>query len=272
MGFFISIFMTVTEITNLALSHLGSQYISDYTTDNSQVGPIVRLWFDTARDECLRSHPWNFATKRARLTTTYSDLSGTAITNSGGLIKITYTAHGLVTGERILLQEVEGINSINQNWYITRIDADNFTLDDSVFASGYTADTGKFVKVPVFDWSYEFTPPTDMLRLVSLDTIGDEFNVENGKILANSSTILIKYVYQCTDTTLWPKDFINTFSFLLASYIAKGISSDSEFNFRDIYEKMIAPLTKIRDSREAREILRNRTSQSNLVNARAGII
>lgn len=55
---------SVTEIANLALSHLGTgKEITALTTENSAEARAVRRFYETTRDAILRDFPWPFATK-----------------------------------------------------------------------------------------------------------------------------------------------------------------------------------------------------------------
>lgn len=59
---------TKTEISNLALSHLGiGKEIQNIDTENSQEASACRRFFDTARQATLRDFSWPFATKFATL-------------------------------------------------------------------------------------------------------------------------------------------------------------------------------------------------------------
>jgi hypothetical protein len=54
-------------IANLALAKIGSIRIASFD-DASQPARYLKLFFDQTRDEVLRAHDWNFASKRATLT------------------------------------------------------------------------------------------------------------------------------------------------------------------------------------------------------------
>lgn len=58
--------MTATTIANLALARLGNTTISDITED-SETARACQVLYNQTRREVLRSHRWNFATKRAAL-------------------------------------------------------------------------------------------------------------------------------------------------------------------------------------------------------------
>jgi hypothetical protein len=62
-----------TSIANLALTRLGADRITNIDTEQTENASKIRAVFDFLRDETLRAHPWNFATKRVnfnKLTTT----------------------------------------------------------------------------------------------------------------------------------------------------------------------------------------------------------
>ena len=55
-----------TDVSNVALRLIGQPTIIN-RTDGSSTSNIVDDTFDDVRDDLLRSHPWNFATKRVKL-------------------------------------------------------------------------------------------------------------------------------------------------------------------------------------------------------------
>jgi len=85
--------------------------------------------------------------------------SGTARTitaaanNGAGLIRITSTAHGFSTGNRVGIEAVTGTTEANGSWIVTVIDANNFDLQGSAFVntyiSGGTAHPGVFASTDV---------------------------------------------------------------------------------------------------------------------------
>jgi len=258
---------TATEIANLAIAHLGGRALASLQNDSTQQAASIRKWWNpeaatpvyTALDETLRMHPWNFATKRQ--TITYQTLAGAAVTNQGGLIKITYTGHGYVTGDRVYIKDVVGVTVANGQWYVTRIDNNNYTLDGSIFAGTYTNDTGKAVGIPQFAYDFQHTPPTDCLRPLSINADGgqneddgSDFLLEKGLILCDDETINLKYIQRITDITKYPADFVTAFSYLLASYIASDTagSSGRATELNQYFLKAAAPPVKSRDSNEGK--------------------
>lgn len=276
---------THTSIANLAIAHLGGRALTALTTDTSQQASSVRKWYNpdggtpvyTALDEILRSHPWNFATRRKRQTISYNDI--TSVDDDGGLIKITDGSHGIQDGDRVYIKEVEGVTVANGSWYVTRVDANEFTLNDSVFSGTYTAATGKWVLSPQFAYTFQHTPPNDFLRIISinadggqLEDDGSDFLFEEGKILCEDETINLKYIARITDPTLYPSDFITAFSYLLASYIASDTAgmSGQATQMRQFFENAIVNKARSRDSAEGKGRRITPFEDSQLISARYG--
>lgn len=262
--------MTETEIANIALAMIGGKSLAALATDTTAQAVSCRKFFDLARDEALSAQNWNFAAKRDRLTTTYASLSGgSAIADNGsGLIRVTHTSHGLVTGYRAYIKEVEGVTGANGYWYVTRINDNAFDLVDSVFSGTYTASTGSFVRVPLFAWDFWHTLPSDCIKVRRMndgvDSNGEiseseekttePFKVEVGKILCNLETAFINYTYRNETTTEWPAEFITAFSTLLASYLAQDLTGPGgkSADLRATYEKLMLPAARGRDAREGK--------------------
>ncbi len=57
---------SVTELCNRALIRLGADTITDITEDSKE-GRVCNIIYNQVRKELLRSHMWNFATKRVSL-------------------------------------------------------------------------------------------------------------------------------------------------------------------------------------------------------------
>ena len=276
---------THTSIANLAISHLGGRSLTSLESDTSQQANSVRKWYNpgggtpvyTALDDILRSHPWNFATKRKRQTIAYNAV--TDVTDSGGLIKITDGSHGIHTGDRVHIKGVQGVEQANGTFYVTRVDNDEFTLNDSVFSGTYVAATGEWTLSPQFAYTFQHTPPDDFLRIISinadggqLEDDGSDFLFEEGKILCEDETINLKYIARITDATLYPSDFVTAFSYLLASYIASDTAgmTGQATQMRQFFENFVANKVKARDSAEGKGRRIVPFDDSQLVSARYG--
>lgn len=53
----------LTAVANLALSHLGEPFLTDYATDTGTTADAVRLHLPQCRETILESHVWSFATR-----------------------------------------------------------------------------------------------------------------------------------------------------------------------------------------------------------------
>lgn len=62
-----------------------------------------------------------------------------AADNGTGLIRLTVTAHGYETGDKVDVLAVGGVPNAIGQWIITVIDANHFDLDSSTFAGAYTS-------------------------------------------------------------------------------------------------------------------------------------
>lgn len=82
------------------------------------------------------------------------------------------------------------------------------------------------VSKPAYGFKYEFNIPSDMIRLLRIDSFytGQDFKLEGNKILANVSALDLCYVFRNTDIETWPPDFVNAVKYELASQIAYPIA------------------------------------------------
>jgi len=274
--------MTETEIANLALSLISAKEMTNLDTDATQQARVCRKWFDAARDEALASHPWNFAAKRARLTLTWTALSGVALADAGASdeIRVTATSHGLTTGNRVHIQDVEGVPAANGTWYVTVVNANTFDLQESVFSGAHTSGTGEWILAPLFGWDYQHARPNDCLRVNKVNGLeGNEedsqrYAVEGSKILCDADEILLSYVFQETDTGNWPQEFVNAFALVLASYIAQELTGPAgrAAELRGQFERLIGPAAKQKDSRQGKGRALPPSYDSALVRSRRGFI
>lgn len=270
--------MTKTEIASLALSHIGARPLADIATDTTQQALVANQWFTAAQDEALASHPWNFAIKRAVMTTSYVSLSGAA--DGGGLIQITKAAHGLATGTRIYVKDVLGVPAANGRWFITATGDNTFTLDGSTFSGAYTSG-GAFVVIPAFGWDFRHALPADSLRILKIggdegqaDDDGEDYQIENGFILTGNETPEVRYIHRNETYTAWPQYFINAFSYLLASCMAQNLAGPAgqALQLRQAYEQTFLPKARAQDARESKPRRTLPFDDSQLLQARGGAI
>lgn len=133
------------QIANLGLIKIGADTIASLT-DPSKNAKLCAAVFEVCREQLLRSHPWNFATKRVKLS----------------------------------------------------------PLTDA----------------PAFDYNYQFSLPSDCLRVIRIGDTDPEFKVEGRRLLTNERLINLLYISDVTD----PNQFDSLFQECLALKISAEIS------------------------------------------------
>jgi hypothetical protein len=238
---FMSFDATGVAIANSALTMVGTRLLTAFNDTSKEALLISQNW-DVCRQAALRAGFWRFATKRIIF-------SATAITNivagSGNVIKITAPSHPFVTGNSVTVTGVLGTVEANGFWNtVTVIDANTFSLDNSVFQNTYMnvyvssifGSGGLCSLGNVWGFQFRYALPSDWLRLkgVFQDDTGSFSTtngpwVEEGKfILSTMTQMRIKYIYDCTDVTQYDPLFKETLSTILAAKICHSITADDK--------------------------------------------
>ena len=79
---------------------------------------------------------------------------------------------------------------------------------------------------PAFQFGYEFSLPSDCLRVLFTDSRHD-FRVEGRKLLSNSDSVKIEYISRVEDTTQFDYGFIDALWTLLAYRISFNITESN---------------------------------------------
>jgi hypothetical protein len=218
---------TELEIVNLALSRVGDLRISAYpaVAADGKAGRAVNAAWPTVRDEVLRAHSWNFATKRDRLTWTQKTITG--ITQAASAV-VSSAAHGLTTGTFVRFDGVAGMAQMNGLvGKITAAPANTFTVDiDSTLFSAYTSG-GTATVVPAFEWGNLYALPADCIRVLDIDGAdeGEEWAVEQRNLVTDlESPVLIRYVYQNLDEASWDAHFVSAAAARLAVALVEELA------------------------------------------------
>ena len=97
---------------------------------------------------------------------------------------------------------------------------------------------------PAFDWSYQFTLPTDpfCLRAMRLDYLDIDFRVEGRKILCDESTINLVYLARVEDPNEWDSLLNEAIAARLAADISFAIvqSTSLTANLYALYESKLS--------------------------------
>jgi hypothetical protein len=258
---------SVEEIANAAGVLLGEvpPVIAVLATDTSKCGKMIFERLPDLRKQFLRRHHWNFAVDRKRLKPTYKVVTNAV--DAAGLIRLTIAAHGWATGDRITSEEVGGVEGANGTYYITVVDPNTVELDDSTFAGAYTAG-GKATLAPQFDYAYQIALPSDFIKLVQVAD-ESEYKLEGTNILANVSTIYIRYVKDTVTYDKWDALAYKCFHYFVAIELCETITSSSEKK-----QLLVDELTKIylpnAKNTDATEDPHTKTSESWLDDLRMG--
>lgn len=82
---------------------------------------------------------------------------------------------------------------------------------------------------PAFDFLYQFTLPSDCVRVLRPATSDLDWQVEGRKILTNDGTILqLRYVSDVTDVTQWDPSFYNVVCGALAIDIVEKLTQSNQ--------------------------------------------
>jgi hypothetical protein len=80
---------------------------------------------------------------------------------------------------------------------------------------------------PSWGFSYQFTLPSDCLRVIGILNYDHDFKVEGRKIVANHETVKIQYVARITDANQYDELLRETISASLAADIAYAVTSSN---------------------------------------------
>lgn len=59
--------------------------------------------------------------------------------------------------------------------------------------------------VPAFDWDFQFTLPSDFMRVLSVGESGNEsaFEIESGKLMCDDNPALLRYIWRNDNPATW---------------------------------------------------------------------
>lgn len=100
---------------------------------------------------------------------------------------------------------------------------------------------------PAWGFKYQFTLPSDSLRVLAIDAYNSDYKVEGRKILSNESTIKLIYVSTITDPNEMDVLLRETISTALAADLAYSITANLQVSGL-MAEKYQAKLSEARHS------------------------
>tara|TARA_R110000822_G_scaffold143954_10_gene282533 strand:+ start:3534 stop:4172 length:639 start_codon:yes stop_codon:yes gene_type:complete len=93
---------------------------------------------------------------------TFRDI--TNVTNNGiGIIRVTVSVtSGFITGQRVIINDVDGVDAANGKWTITVINPSQFDLQNSSFTGAYVSG-GYVINNPSLPYGFDEVPKTGSL-------------------------------------------------------------------------------------------------------------
>lgn len=262
------------EIANLALGIIGERgdLTSLSTTGASKGERECAKWFTICRDQLLGEFNWNFAKASTKpvLESGYSEYYDkfggtapviTAITQGSPPI-VTATAHGIVTGDHVLLEDVSGMTEVDEQVYhATKVDADTFSLT-GIDATNFTAyaSGGKVYKIqPQSDYhsGYTYALPSDYIKARSLD--GDyEYELLNGDLVTTQSDPVLIYTKKVETVASFSDTFIELLAYKLAMAVLPAViglkdTSEARSALVQLYHQLAKPKVEAVEAKEYRK-------------------
>jgi len=244
------------EAANGALFKLGARTVltAISTSGTTQEERACANRIEICKRAVLRMHPWNFATKRKKITP-YQDVAVSNVTwVSSNLIEVTHTATTYDEGNYVTLTGIEGAIEANGVWEVASVSSTTVTrltttgMEDSGDLSTYSASTTDYIRrSPAFDFSYLYAIPTDSIRILKInDSVwSPEWLVEGGFILSSDSELELKYICDVSDYSAMDILFYECLSIYLAWDLALELGRDMTVKDR-LMEDLKAALSKAR--------------------------
>lgn len=106
---------------------------------------------------------------------------------------------------------------------------------------------------PAFQWSYAYDLPTNFLRLIGVYDGSDlldgrtyySYEIENGQLLSDESTIYLKYIKWVSDVPSWDAMFTDVAILTLARKLVMPLSQDLKLK-QDIDKDLVVLERKVR--------------------------
>jgi len=141
-----------------------------------------------------------------------------------------------ICSNALLLLGAQPINSLTENNDRARLCNSLFeVIRDDVLRSHFWNCCIKRVAIaadstaPAYDYSYQFTLPSDWIRNISVGLYGREcdYRCEGRKILCDESTLYLKYIYKNEDVSTWDSSLVNAMHHAIAARIAYAITQSA---------------------------------------------
>lgn len=218
--------MDKLALCNSALLRCGAEpiLVAELTTPTSKRGTHVVNQYELTLKELLNDSPWNFATKRVKISLQKKAIVSWAFV--GTTITLTVASgHGFVANDVI---SVAGLSCDTypaniDGVAITSVTATTiiYTFTDTPTGTPTVVAATAYVSAScLFNLPYRYALPSDYIRLLELED-KTEYRVESTGIMCDIDTyIRIKYVYYNVDVTTFSGAFAKAFYLKLAEDIS----------------------------------------------------
>ncbi len=141
-----------------------------------------------------------------------------------------------ICSNALLILGAHPINDFNESTEHARLCANIYPTvrDDLLRAHPWNCAIKRVVlspssTTPEFEYSYQFPLPGDLLRVLSVGNPEDNFNyrIEGAKLLANTNTIRLRYVFRNDDVTSWDSAIVSTAEMLMAAKLAYAVTGSA---------------------------------------------
>lgn len=224
--------MDKLAICNATLTRCGAEPIEvgELTTPTSKRGKAVVNQYEATLKELLNDSPWNFATKKKRIS-----IQSVAITSwsyVGTTITLTVpSGHGFVANDIIsvagLIADTYAPNTGGvmkaTGVSITSVTATTivYTAENTPTGTPTVNTSTAYVKAgSLFGYKYRYALPSDCIRVLELD-FKQPYRVESTGILCDTDeNIQIKYIYYNDTPSTYSGSFVKAFYMKLAEDIS----------------------------------------------------
>lgn len=252
------------DIVNMALVRIGANTIESLS-DGSRNANAANEVYELLRNELLKAHLWNFATRRAWLDDlTPNTLTINSISQANPGV-VTYTGTDPVDGAKYEITSVVGMTELNSGQYVVQnhnATAGTFELMDED-TSAYTAYSSGGEAEEVIpkseDWSYIYSIPSDCLRVLEINDNPDiAWEVNDIGLLTDEDDVSIVYIQEHTTVSQYPSNFVNALAAKIAAELAMAITgseskADKMFKLA-LHMEAIAATTDAKEIKTARAV------------------
>lgn len=123
---------------------------------------------------------------------------------------------------------------------------------------------------PAFDYAAQFVVPGDLLRILQVGSRGAEmdYKVEGRRILANASSLQLRYLYRNEVEATWDAQLIDATTYAMAAAMAYPITEST--SLRDSFNGQVQALLKQARAVDGQEDPPETLGDFHLISARYG--